>query len=98
MQMRIKQGRNPEPSAAAIDSQSIKTSPVRGPEKGYDPGKKSMGAQTTHPGGYRGQSARRQSHRSAPIGSARGKRLVLPLCGDFPRLQLIWGDSHYGGT
>lgn len=46
MQMRIKQGRNPEPSAAVVDSQSIKTSPVRGPDKGYDPGKKSLGAQT----------------------------------------------------
>ena len=29
-------GREPEPSAAIIDSQSIKTSAVRGPEKGYD--------------------------------------------------------------
>src|SRR5216117_1287051 len=29
MQMRVKQGRNPDPSAAVIDSQSIKTSPVR---------------------------------------------------------------------
>jgi transposase len=72
MQMRIKQGRNPEPSAAAIDSQSIKTSPVRGAEKGYDAGKKSLGAQTTRPGGYRGQSAGRQSHWGATIGSARG--------------------------
>src|SRR5215472_7892877 len=39
------QGRNPEPSAAVIDSQSIKTSAVRGPEKGYDPGKKKLGRQ-----------------------------------------------------
>jgi len=50
MQMRIKQGRNPEPSAAVIDSQSIKTSPVRGPLKGYDPGKKNRGSQTARPG------------------------------------------------
>jgi transposase len=50
MQMRTKQGRNPEPSAAVIDSQSIKTSAVRGSEKGYDPGKKSMGSQTTYVG------------------------------------------------
>ena len=32
------QGRDAEPSAAVIDSQSIKTSAVRGPEKGYDAG------------------------------------------------------------
>ncbi|MGH2639871.1 MAG: IS5 family transposase [Rhabdochlamydiaceae bacterium] len=40
MQVRRKQGREPEPSAAVIESQSIKTSAVRGPEKGYDRGKK----------------------------------------------------------
>jgi len=46
MELRQKQGRNAEPSAAIIDSQSIKTSAVRGPEKGYDTGKKNLGAQT----------------------------------------------------
>jgi len=46
MQVRQKEGRNAEPSAAIIDSQSIKTSAVRGPEKGYDAGKKNLGAQT----------------------------------------------------
>jgi transposase len=47
MQMRTKQGRDAQPSAAVIDSQSIKTSAVRGPEKGFDTGKKNLGAQTT---------------------------------------------------
>ena len=42
-QKRKKQGRDEEPSAAVIDSQSIKTSAVRGPEKGYDAGKKIWG-------------------------------------------------------
>lgn len=50
MQLRSKQGRNPEPSAGVIDSQSIKTSAVRGPEKGYDMGKKNLGTQAAHPG------------------------------------------------
>lgn len=49
-QVRQKQGREPEPSAAVIDSQSIKTSAVRGPEKGFDMGKKNLGAQTTRAG------------------------------------------------
>jgi hypothetical protein len=40
MQVRRKQGRNEESSAATIDGQSIKTSAVRDPEKGYDTGKK----------------------------------------------------------
>src|SRR5260370_14261466 len=49
MEVRKKQGRNDEPSAAIIDSQSIKTSAGRGPEKRYDTGKKTLGAQTTRP-------------------------------------------------
>jgi len=52
MQVRLKQGRDPEPSAAIIDSQSIKTSAVRGPQKGYDAGKKNLGAQAPPAGGY----------------------------------------------
>ena len=42
-QVRKQQGREEEPSAAVIDSQSIKTSAVRGPEKGVDMGKKIWG-------------------------------------------------------
>ncbi len=43
--VRQKHGRDAEPSAAVMDSQSIKTSAVRGPEKGYDTGKKNLGTQ-----------------------------------------------------
>src|SRR6266568_6796838 len=50
MQVRQKEGREAEPSAAIIDSQSIKTSAVRGPEKGYDAGKKNLGAQAAPAG------------------------------------------------
>ena len=49
-QVRTQMGRDPEPSAAIIDSQSIKTSPVRGTERGFDGGKKNLGAQTPYPG------------------------------------------------
>lgn len=42
--------RDEEPSAVIIDSQSIKTSPVRGIERGFDAGKKNLGTQTTYPG------------------------------------------------
>ena len=27
-----------------------------------------------------------------------GKMLLLPLKEKFPRMKLLWGDSHYGGT
>jgi putative transposase len=45
-QVRVQMGREEEPSAAIIDSQSIKISPVRGVERGYDAGKKNLGSQT----------------------------------------------------
>lgn len=41
-QVRTQMGRDEEPSAAIIDSQSIKTSPVRGSERGFDAGKKNL--------------------------------------------------------
>jgi transposase len=44
-QVRTQMGRDPEPSAAIIDSQTIKTSPVRGTERGFDGGKKNLGSQ-----------------------------------------------------
>jgi putative transposase len=47
-QVRVTLNREEEPSAAVIDSQSIKTSPVRGSERGFDAGKKNLWAKTSH--------------------------------------------------
>ena len=51
-ELRVAVGREPEPSAAVLDSQSIKTSPVRGDARGYDGGKKNLGQKTASAGGY----------------------------------------------
>ena len=58
-QARREMGREEEPSAAIIDSQSIKTGPVRGGERGFDGGKKNLGPQTGAAGRYARLSARR---------------------------------------
>ena len=48
--IRVDEGCDPEPSAAIIDSQSVKTTDVGGPH-GYDAGKKNQRSQTSHTGG-----------------------------------------------
>lgn len=96
-QMRQKQGRDEEPSAAVIDSQSIKTSAVGGPEKGFDMGKQIWGRKRHALVDTEGNLMEVKVTGADASDLAGGKRLVEPLHGRFPRLQLIWGDSHYGG-
>jgi putative transposase len=96
-QVRQKEGRDEEPSAAVIDSQSIKTSAVRGPEKGFDMGKLIWGRKRNVLVDTQGNLMEVKVTAASASDLSAGKKLLSLLRGRFPRLSLIWGDSHYGG-
>ncbi len=56
-QVREQAGKQSEPSAGSIDSQTVKTTRTAG-SRGYDAGKKNQRGQATHPGGHVGFGAR----------------------------------------
>jgi putative transposase len=97
-QVRQKQGRDAEPSAAVIDSQSIKTSAVRGHEKGYDAGKKIWGRKRHALVDTQGNLLTVKVTGAEVSDLAGAKRLLEPVKNLFGRIKLLWGDSHYGGT
>jgi putative transposase len=97
-QMRKKQGREEEPSAAVIDSQSIKTSAVRGPEKGIDMGKKIWGRKRHAVVDTEGNLMEVKVTAASASDLAGGKKVLAQLKERIPRLKRLWGDSHYGGS
>jgi transposase len=95
--VRVKAGRNPQPSAAIIDSQSVKTTIVGGP-RGYDGGKKVNGRKRHLLVDTQGLVIGALVH-PADIADRDGAKLLLALLQDqLPRLQHIWADSAYAGT
>jgi putative transposase len=98
VQVRTKQGRNAEPSAAIIDSQSIKTSAVRGPQKGYDAGKRIWGRKRHLLVDTQGNLLGVHVIGADSSDLQGAQALLLPLKDAFPIIKVLWGDSHYGGT
>jgi putative transposase len=97
-QVREKEGRDAEPSAGVIDSQSIKTSAVRGKEKGLDRGKLIWGRKRHLLVDSAGNLMAVKVTSADVSDLAGGKRLLRPLLGRFPRMQASLGRPSLRGT
>jgi len=95
--VRVRAGRAPTPSAAIVDSQSVKTT-NRGGVRGYDAGKQVNGRKRHLVVDTLGLVLAVVVH-SAALQDRDGAKLVLAklAAGGFPRLQLLWADGGYAG-
>ncbi len=93
--LRLARGRKRRPTAAIIDTQSVKTGPQRGP-RGYDAGKKVKGRKRVllvdvegDPLGIRVVPADQHEHRAL--------RALAPDLAAHPTLRLAWLDRGFAG-
>jgi transposase len=75
-----------------------RTRAVRGPEKGIDLGKKIWGRKRHALVDVEGNLMEVKVTAASDSDLAGGKKLLQPMKEQFPRMKLIWGDSHYGGS
>jgi len=95
-ELREADGRESEPSAAIVDTQSVKTTSVKG-VRGYDAGKKVKGRKRHILVDTLGLLLIVVVH-AADIQDRDGAKLVLEKAKQlFARLRLIWADGIYAG-
>jgi putative transposase len=95
--LRASLGRNPQPSAGIVDSQSAKTTGVGGEARGYDGGKKVRGRKRHILVDTEGFILKIRVH-SAKVPDQDGLRLLLESArARLPGLSHLWLDAGYQG-
>jgi putative transposase len=95
--LRCRLGRDPNPSAGIVDSQSASTTGVGGDERGFDPAKKVKGRKRHLLVDTEGLVLKAKVH-SAKIPDEDGIRLLFDPAGDrLSRLSHLWVDAGYQG-
>lgn len=95
-QLREAEGRQASPSAAIIDSQSVKTTEAGGP-RGYDAGKKVNGRKRHIMVDTLGLLLIVVVHAASTQDRDGAKLVMEKIAGRFPRLKRIWADGGYAG-
>lgn len=95
--VREQEGRERQPTAAILDSQTVKTTDRGGAERGFDAGKQTFGRKRHILVDTLGLLLLVAVH-SAGTQDRDGARSVLePLANRFSKLRKIWADSIYNG-
>lgn len=95
--LRVQMGREAEPSAASLDSQSVKSSSVRGDPRGTDGGKKLRGRKRHLLVDTQGLLLAVKVTAANLHDQFGARQLLARLKGKLPRLEVIWADHSYQG-